>query len=58
VVVGVVLAVMSYQTQKAIARRAALAEAREIAEVEAGKEEGPERTEYLLPVDPLKIELG
>jgi flagellar biosynthesis protein FlhA len=57
-VVGIILAVMAYQTQAAIARRAAVEAAREVAAEETGAAEGPERTEYLLPVDPLKIELG
>ncbi len=57
-VVGISLAVMAYQTQAAFARRAAVEAAREVAAEETGAAEGPERTEYLLPVDPLKIELG
>ena len=57
-VVGIILAVMAYQTQAAIARRAAVEAAREVAAEETGAAEGPERTECLLPVDPLKIELG
>ncbi len=57
-VVGIILAVMAYQTQAATARRAAVEAAREVAAEETGAAEGPERTEYLLPVDPLKIELG
>jgi len=57
-VVGVVLAILSYQTRKAIFRRAALKEARELAKEGPGPEKAPERAEHLLPVDPLKIELG
>ncbi len=56
--VSTLLGIASYQTNKSIIQRAALEEAREIAEEEAKAEEAPERTEYLLPVDPLKIELG
>ncbi|MEA3364637.1 MAG: flagellar biosynthesis protein FlhA, partial [Candidatus Hydrogenedentes bacterium] len=58
VVVGVVLAIVARQTHRTISRKAAIKEAREIAEEEAKAEEAPERTEQLLPVDPLKIELG
>ena len=58
VVVGVVLAFVARQTQQTLSRKAALHEAREIAEEEAKTEQAPERTEDFLPVDPLKIELG
>ncbi|HOF39283.1 MAG TPA: flagellar biosynthesis protein FlhA [Candidatus Hydrogenedentes bacterium] len=57
-VVGIILAITGYQTHAAIARRAVLETAREAAVAETAATEGPERTEYLLPVDPLKIELG
>ncbi|MFO7975288.1 MAG: flagellar biosynthesis protein FlhA [Candidatus Hydrogenedentota bacterium] len=58
VIVGVVLAIVARQTQQTLLRKTAVEEAREIAEEEAKAEEAPERTENLLPVDPLKIELG
>lgn len=56
--VGGLLGVLAYQTQQATVRRAAEDRARRVAEEESAARPEPERTEDLLPIDPLKVELG
>ena len=56
--VAAVLGVAAYQASGAVERAKEAERARELAEAEAEFEEVPERTEDLLRVDPLKIELG
>lgn len=56
-VVAALIGAMTYQAYQQIRRRQVAEEAREVAAREAQVEK-PERTEDLLTVDPLKIELG
>ncbi len=56
--VAAVLGFAAFQASGAVERAAVAEEAREVAEAEAEREEVPDRTEDLLRVDPLKIELG
>ncbi len=58
IIVSIALGVMAYTATQLQTRRAAEAESEEAAAEEARREETPERTEDLLDVDPLKIELG
>jgi flagellar biosynthesis protein FlhA len=57
-VVSVLLAAAAYQGRQAFLRREATQRAEQLAEQEAAKPEVAARTEDLLTVDPLKIELG
>lgn len=57
-VVAGLLAVAAYQARLAIRRREATERAAQLAEQQAAKPEAAPRTEDLLTVDPLKIELG
>jgi len=58
IIVSLALGVTAYTAAQVQTRYAAEAEAEEAAMEEARREEAPERTEDLLSVDPLKIELG
>ncbi|MBN2308591.1 MAG: flagellar biosynthesis protein FlhA [Candidatus Hydrogenedentes bacterium] len=60
ILVAAVLGLVAYQSKHAIERKTELEQAREVAqaEAEAQAKEAPQRTEELLKVDPLKIELG
>lgn len=57
-IVSALLAFSAYKAQQALVRREAVQRARELSEREVAKPEAPPRTEDLLTVDPLKIELG
>jgi flagellar biosynthesis protein FlhA len=57
-VVSALLALGAYQARQAFIKREAAQRAKELSEKEAAKPEAPPRTEDLLTVDPLKIELG
>ena len=57
VAVAVLLGVLAHQSKRILLRKAAVEEALRTAE-KAEPEEEPQRTEDLLTVDPLKIELG
>lgn len=57
-VVSGLLAAGAYQARQAFLRREASQRAQQLAEQEAAKPEAAPRTEDLLTVDPLKIELG
>ena len=57
-VVGALLAFVAYSAQMALNQRTAAARAEAAAEKEAAVKEAPQKTEDLLAVDPLKIELG
>ena len=58
VFVGIVLALLAFNSARTLARGEAIERARQAAEAEAEEAEAPQRTEDLLAVDPLKIELG
>lgn len=57
-VLGIILGLMTYLTARQQNTDQREIEATELAKLEAEEEEIPERTEDLLTVDPLKIELG
>ena len=56
--IAAVLGFLGYHAHHAALRKVAVAEAQEMAEREAPPEEEPTRTEDLLLVDPIKVELG
>lgn len=56
--IALVMAALAYQSRRSIARREAAKRAQEATERAAAVEKAPEKTEDLLTIDPLKIELG
>lgn len=58
VFVGAVLGFLAYQSQRTLETKRRQEQARQAAEAEAARAKEPVRTEDLITVDPLKIELG